>query len=156
MKKIFAALLCAGLTAYAASASAQDYVNRPEWLSMKAELVKEGLDGAALDTMARIKRQDQVIVYMDAPIKAPSPWYVYWPRHIGGDRLQRGTAFMQNNKESFLRADKKLTVRRLMWSRQLSALKLCTGASRVIFALRMHWQRWRLIIRAAQSISLAN
>lgn len=107
MKKIFAALLCAGLTAYAASASAQDYVNRPEWLSMKAELVKEGLDGAALDSMmARIKRQDQVIVYMDAPIKAPSPWYVYWPRHIGGDRLQRGTAFMQNNKESFLRAEK--------------------------------------------------
>ena len=29
----------------------------------------------------------------------------YWPRHIGGDRLQRGTEFMRANKAHFAAAE---------------------------------------------------
>ena len=86
---------------------AQDYKDRPEWAALKAELVAEnGYDAAALDAvMARVKRQDKVIAYMDAPLRAPSPWHVYWPRHIGGDRLQRGAEFMRANRVSFANAE---------------------------------------------------
>ena len=63
-------------------------------------------DEATLDAiMARVKRQDRVITYMDAPIRAPTPWHVYWPRHIGGDRLQRGTEFMKANRAGFEQAE---------------------------------------------------
>jgi membrane-bound lytic murein transglycosylase B len=86
---------------------AQDYKDRPEWAALKAELVTEnGYAAAVLDaTIARVKRQDKVITYMDAPIRAPTPWYVYWPRHIGGDRLQRGSEFMRANRTSFASAE---------------------------------------------------
>ncbi len=86
---------------------AQDYKDRAEWAALKAELVTEnGYDAAALDaTIARVKRQDKVITYMDAPMRAPTPWYIYWPRHIGGDRLQRGSEFMRANRPSFASAE---------------------------------------------------
>ena len=92
------------LVATAASfVHAQDYKDRAEWAALKAELVTENnYDAALLDaTIARVKRQDKVITYMDAPMRAPTPWHVYWPRHIGGDRLQRGAEFMRANRESF-------------------------------------------------------
>ena len=87
---------------------AQDYKDRAEWAALKAELVTEnGYDAAALDaTIARVKRQDKVITYMDAPMRAPTPWYIYWPRHIGGDRLQRGSEFMRANRPSFASAER--------------------------------------------------
>ena len=96
-----------GAAFFVISAAAQDFRERPEWLALKAELVREnGYDEATLDAiMARVKRQDRVITYMDAPIRAPTPWHVYWPRHIGGDRLQRGTEFMKANKASFDQAE---------------------------------------------------
>ncbi len=86
---------------------AQDYKDRAEWAALKAELVTENnYDAAVLDaTIARVKRQDKVITYMDTPIRAPTPWYVYWPRHIGGDRLQRGADFMRANRASFASAE---------------------------------------------------
>ena len=86
---------------------AQDYKDRAEWAALKAELVTENnYDAAVLDaTIARVKRQDKVITYMDAPMRAPTPWYVYWPRHIGGDRLQRGAEFMRANRTSFANAE---------------------------------------------------
>ncbi len=88
-------------------AYAQDYKDRAEWAALKAELVTENnYDAAVLDaTIARVKRQDKVITYMDTPIRAPTPWYAYWPRHIGGDRLQRGTEFMRANRASFANAE---------------------------------------------------
>ena len=95
------------LVLFFASAShfvhAQDYKDRAEWISLKAELVNENnYDAAVLDAaMARVKRQDKVITYMDAPMRAPVPWHIYWPRHIGGDRLQRGAEFMRANRRSF-------------------------------------------------------
>ena len=86
---------------------AQDYKDRAEWAALKAELVTENnYDAALLDAaMARVKRQDRVITYMDAPMRAPTPWHVYWPRHIGGDRLQLGTEFMRVNRASFANAE---------------------------------------------------
>ena len=86
---------------------AQDYKDRAEWAALRAELVTENdYDAATLDaTIARVKRQDKVITYMDAPMRAPTPWYVYWPRHIGGDRLQRGAEFMRANRASFATAE---------------------------------------------------
>jgi len=91
----------------AAPAAAQDYKDRPEWTALRDELVKDNeYDAAALDAViARVKRIDRVISFMDAPIKAPAPWHVYWPRHIGGDRLQRGSEFMRNNRKSFEQAE---------------------------------------------------
>jgi membrane-bound lytic murein transglycosylase B len=92
---------------FSTGAGAQDYKDRPEWITLKAELVRDNAyDEAALDAvMMRVKRQDRVITYMDAPIRAPTPWHVYWPRHIGGDRLQRGAEFMKANKASFEQAE---------------------------------------------------
>jgi membrane-bound lytic murein transglycosylase B len=105
-------LICCVLVALCAAqltppAGAQDFKDRPEWLALKSELVREqAYDEAALDVvMARVKRQDRVIAFMDAPMRAPTPWHVYWPRHIGGDRLQRGAEFMKNNKASFDQAE---------------------------------------------------
>ena len=108
MTRLILCLLCALSAAhFSARAVAQDYQNRPEWIALKAELVREhAYDEATLDAvMARVKRQDRVIAYMDAPIRAPTPWHVYWPRHIGGDRLQRGGEFMKANKASFDQAE---------------------------------------------------
>ena len=101
---LFFTLSAAHFSTYAV---AQDYKDRPEWIALKAELMRDnGYDGTALDAiMARVKRQDRVITYMDTPIRAPTPWYVYWPRHIGGDRLQRGSEFMKANKASFDQAE---------------------------------------------------
>ena len=98
------AFLFAGLPC---TADAQDYKDRPEWAALKGELVSESnFDAASLDaTIARVKRQDKVIGFMDAPIRAPTPWHVYWPRHIGGDRLQRGAEFMRANRASFAAAE---------------------------------------------------
>ncbi|MEO7254756.1 MAG: lytic murein transglycosylase B [Casimicrobium sp.] len=102
--QVFFVLLFA---AVADLAHAQDYKDRGEWAALRAELVTENnYDAAVLDaTIARVKRQDKVITYMDTPIRAPTPWYVYWPRHIGGDRLQRGAEFMRANRASFASAE---------------------------------------------------
>jgi len=98
-----AATVLVALCLTVASGEAQDFRERPEVVALKAELIAEhGFDPAALDaTFARIKRVDRVISLMDAPIKAQAPWYVYWPRHIGGDRLRRGSEFMRINRASF-------------------------------------------------------
>ena len=92
---------------FSAFVVAQDYKDRAEWSALKNELVAEaGFEAAALDTIiAQVKRQDRAIALMDAPMRAPTPWYVYWPRHIGGDRLQRGSEFMKANKASFAQAE---------------------------------------------------
>jgi membrane-bound lytic murein transglycosylase B len=92
---------------FLSTATAQDFKDRPEWALLKSELVRDsGFDEAALDAVInRVKRQDRVIAYMDAPIRAPTPWHVYWPRHIGGDRLQRGGEFMTAHKARFAQAE---------------------------------------------------
>ena len=101
---LFFALSAAHFSTYVV---AQDYKDRPEWIALKAELVRDNAyDETTLDAiMARVKRQDRVITYMDAPMRAPTPWHVYWPRHIGGDRLQRGAEFMRANRASFATAE---------------------------------------------------
>jgi len=108
MKRLILSFFFAlGAAHFSIHAVAQDYKDRPEWIALKAELVRDhAYDEAALTAvMAQVKRQDRVITYMDAPIKAPTPWHVYWPRHIGGDRLQRGGEFMKANKASFDQAE---------------------------------------------------
>ncbi|MBL8311247.1 MAG: lytic murein transglycosylase B [Burkholderiales bacterium] len=100
--------LLAAMLAAAGTSAAQDFRDRPELAALKAELIAEsGYDAAALDDVfSRVKRLERVIGYMDAPIRTPAPWHVYWPRHIGGDRLQRGGDFMRTNRAAFENAER--------------------------------------------------
>jgi membrane-bound lytic murein transglycosylase B len=102
-RKIFAALVFL----LGACAHAQDYVNRPEAQALKAELEREyQFDGRDFDaTMAQVRHIDQVINLMDAPVRTPVPWYVYWPRHIGGDRYARAVEFTRDNRKALERAE---------------------------------------------------
>jgi membrane-bound lytic murein transglycosylase B len=88
-------------------ANAQDYAARPEVLALRAELERDyQFDVREFDaTMAQVRRLDQVIALMDAPVRAPVPWYVYWPRHIGGDRFARAVEFASQNKAALIRAE---------------------------------------------------
>ncbi|MBP6530600.1 MAG: lytic murein transglycosylase B [Burkholderiales bacterium] len=107
MQSILAAVFAAALVTFVRAAAAQDFNQRSEVAAFKTELVtNDGFDAAALDAVfARVKKLEKVIGYMDAPVRAPAPWHVYWPRHIGGDRLQRGTEFMRANKAHFAAAE---------------------------------------------------
>ena len=95
------------LAVFPSLAAAQDFSQRTEYAAFKSELVtNDGYDAAALDAVfARVKKIDKIIGYMDAPVRVPTPWHVYWPRHIGGDRLQRGADFMRANKTHFTAAE---------------------------------------------------
>lgn len=90
-----------------ACAYAQDYAERSELAALRAELVSEqGFDASEFDTtFAKVRRVDQVITLMDAPIRAPTPWHVYWPRHIGGDRFARANEFVRDNTAALKRAE---------------------------------------------------
>jgi membrane-bound lytic murein transglycosylase B len=108
MKRLLFPLLCAiSAVHFSGTVIAQDFKDRPEWIALKNELVSESAyDAAALDAIiAQVKRQERVIALMDAPMRAPTPWHVYWPRHIGGDRVQRGTDFLKANKARFDQAE---------------------------------------------------
>ena len=106
-QSILAAAFAVVLATVAPVARAQDFSQRTEFAAFKTELVaNDGFDAAALDAVfARVKKVEKIIGYMDAPVRAPTPWHVYWPRHIGGDRLQRGAEFMRANKTHFASAE---------------------------------------------------
>ncbi len=99
--------LVAFLSLLSPFAYAQDYAARPEVALLRAELIAEHqFDGAEFDaTMAQVRRIDQVITFMDAPVRAPAPWHVYWPRHIGGDRFARASEFVRDNAAALSRAE---------------------------------------------------
>ena len=100
------ALALFAIVALSGAAFAQDFKDRPELAALKAELVADGYDPATFDAaFAKVRRIDRVIALMDLPIRAPTPWHVYWPRHIGGDRLQRGSEFMRSNRASLSTAE---------------------------------------------------
>jgi membrane-bound lytic murein transglycosylase B len=108
MLKKFCFLLAFSISpAYVSTTYAQDYLERSESLALRAELIAEqGFDGAEYDAVfARVRRLDQVITLMDAPIRAPVPWHVYWPRHIGGDRFAGAKEFMKDNASALKRAE---------------------------------------------------
>ncbi len=100
-------LFCLAALFVATSVRAQDYLNRDEYALLKAELVAEKIyESQELDIVfSQIKRVDSVITLMDAPVRAPVPWHVYWPRHIGGDRFARATEFVAANKTGLSRAE---------------------------------------------------
>ena len=132
MTRLILSLLFAHFVAtFSTVANAQDFKDRPEWIALKAELVRDNeYDEATLDAiMARVKRQDRVITYMDAPMRAPTPWHIYWPRHIGGDRLQRGTEFMKANKASFEQAEQAYGVPASVVAASISAAFASTSAT---------------------------
>ncbi|TAG49999.1 MAG: lytic murein transglycosylase B [Betaproteobacteria bacterium] len=95
------------LTTFSFASHAQDYVNRPEVALLRGELATEHqFDAADFDNaMAQARRLDQVIAFMDAPVRAPAPWHVYWPRHIGGDRFARAGEFVRDNNTALRRAE---------------------------------------------------
>jgi membrane-bound lytic murein transglycosylase B len=107
LKKLCFLLAFSISPAYVGTTYAQDYLERPESLSLRAELIAEhGFDGTEYDAvLAKVRRLDQVITLMDAPIRAPVPWHVYWPRHIGGDRFARAKEFVKENANTLKRAE---------------------------------------------------
>jgi membrane-bound lytic murein transglycosylase B len=86
---------------------AQDFVGRDEVKALREDLVAAKVyDAQEFDAIfANVKRLDRVIELMDAPIRAPVPWHVYWPRHIGGDRFARATEFYTANGAALARAE---------------------------------------------------
>jgi membrane-bound lytic murein transglycosylase B len=86
---------------------AQDYATRAEVLALRAELARDHqFNEAEFDAiLAQVRRVDQVINLMDAPVRSPAPWHVYWPRHIGGDRMARAVEFTRNNRAALARAE---------------------------------------------------
>jgi len=102
-----AAALAAAAIAFPINVAAQSYSQRAEFAAFRTELVaNDGFDAAVIDTLfSQVKKVDKIIGYMDAPVRAPTPWHIYWPRHIGGDRLQRGIDFMRTNKTQFAAAE---------------------------------------------------
>ncbi len=100
-------LVLIALSCAACGVHSQDYLERAESIALRAELVAQhGFDAAEYDALfAKVRRIDQVIAYMDAPIRAPTPWHVYWPRHIGGDRYARAQEFSKENAQALQRAE---------------------------------------------------
>jgi membrane-bound lytic murein transglycosylase B len=88
-------------------AVAQDFVGRDEVKALRDELVAaKHYTAQEFDAIfAEVKRLDRVIALMDAPIKSPTPWHIYWPRHIGGDRFARAIEFTNANRAALARAE---------------------------------------------------
>jgi membrane-bound lytic murein transglycosylase B len=100
--------LCASaLLFFSIQSSAQDFVGRDEVKLLRDELVAskhytaEEFDGIFAD----VKRLDRVIELMDTPIRKPTPWHIYWPRHIGGDRFPKAAEFYRDNRDALKRAE---------------------------------------------------
>jgi membrane-bound lytic murein transglycosylase B len=102
-KKFFA---CA-LLGFSFQGAAQDFVGRDEVKLLRDELVaSKHYTAEEFDAVfAQVKRLDRVISLMDAPIKSPTPWHIYWPRHIGGDRFARAKEFYAENRVALQRAE---------------------------------------------------
>lgn len=96
-----------GLLFFSLHAFAQDFVGRDEVKALRDELVAgKHYAAAEFDAIfAEVKRLDRVIALMDAPIKSPTPWPIYWPRHIGGDRFARAVEFANANRAALARAE---------------------------------------------------
>jgi membrane-bound lytic murein transglycosylase B len=88
-------------------ARAQDFVGRDEVKALRADLIAAKIyEAQEFDAIfASVRRLDNVITLMDTPIRAPVPWHVYWPRHIGGDRFARATDFSRANAKVLERAE---------------------------------------------------
>ncbi len=105
MKRLF--LVACFACAIPTHAIAQDFVGRDELRVLREDLVAAKVyDAQEFDAIfANVKRLDRVIELMDAPIRTPVPWHVYWPRHIGGDRFARATEFYAANRAALNRAE---------------------------------------------------
>jgi membrane-bound lytic murein transglycosylase B len=90
----------------ALTAAAQDFVGREEVAALRADLAAAKIyEPQEFDAIfSNVKRLDNVISLMDTPIRAPVPWHVYWPRHIGGDRFARAIDFSKANNKALERA----------------------------------------------------
>jgi membrane-bound lytic murein transglycosylase B len=100
--------LCASaFLVFSFQVGAQDFLGRDELKALRDELVSaKHYEAQEFDAIfSEVKRLDRVIALMDAPIKTPTPWHVYWPRHIGGDRFQRATEFVNANRVALARAE---------------------------------------------------
>ncbi|MCS6995773.1 MAG: lytic murein transglycosylase B [Casimicrobiaceae bacterium] len=121
-------------------AGAQSFVGRAELLALREELQREHdyPEGEFDALFAQVRRLDRVIALMDAPLRAPTPWHLYWPRHIGGDRFERGQAFLSRHAEHFARAEATYGVPRSVIAAIIGVETVfgrITGSTRVIDAL---------------------
>ncbi len=128
------------LWAVADPLGAQSFLGRAELAELREELIRaHAYDGQAFDEIfSRVQRLDRVIALMDAPLRAPVPWPVYWPRHIGGDRFQRGREFLRRHAEHFERAEARYGVPRSVIAAIIGVETVygrITGTTRVIDAL---------------------
>ncbi|MFN3629113.1 MAG: lytic murein transglycosylase B [Casimicrobiaceae bacterium] len=142
MTPLFRALLLATslVGTMSAQANAQSFSGRPELAALREELLREhGYSAEAFDALfAQVQRQDQVIALMDAPLRAPTPWHVYWPRHIGGDRMQRGLEFLTRHADHFARAEQTYGVPRSVIAAIIGVETVygrITGTTRIVDAL---------------------
>jgi membrane-bound lytic murein transglycosylase B len=105
MKRLYlvASLVCA----LSFPVLSQDFIGRDEVRLLRDELVAAKIYEAKEfdEVFANVKRLDQVISLMDAPIRVPVPWHIYWPRHIGGDRFARAVDFSRVNRSSLAKAE---------------------------------------------------
>jgi membrane-bound lytic murein transglycosylase B len=137
--RAFAIALClCGLLG--APTQAQSFSGRPELAALREELIREhGYPADEFDALfAQVQRQDRVIALMDAPIRAPTPWHVYWPRHIGGDRMQRGLEFLTRHADHFARAEQTYGVPRSVIAAIIGVETVygrITGSTRIVDAL---------------------
>ncbi|MDR0246959.1 MAG: lytic murein transglycosylase B [Burkholderiales bacterium] len=66
---------------------------------------REGIDtGFLLDTLKNAKIESRIIELMDAPIKAPTPWFEYAPRFLNEGRISGGVSFWKDNETALTRA----------------------------------------------------
>jgi membrane-bound lytic murein transglycosylase B len=100
-------LVAAFSSLFALTVVAQDFVGRDELAALRADLVAAKIyEVQEFDAIfSNVKRLDNVITLMDTPIRAPVPWHVYWPRHIGGDRYARAIDFSKANQKALERAE---------------------------------------------------
>jgi len=119
--------------------AAQTYVGRPELAALRAELETEGIVPSEFDRVfSQVQRLDRVIAAMDAPLRAPVPWHIYWPRHIGGDRLERGWQFLTRHADALARAERVWGVPRTVIAAIIGVETVygrITGGTRVVDAL---------------------
>jgi membrane-bound lytic murein transglycosylase B len=88
------------------AAPGNDISQRAEVRTWAAEFgAREGIStDFLLDTLKSARIESRIIELMDAPVKAPTPWFEYAPRFLNENRINNGAAFWANNEATLTRA----------------------------------------------------
>ena len=88
------------------AAPGNDLSQRADVQAWAAEFgAKKGINPVfLLDTLKSAKIESRIIELMDAPVKAPTPWFEYAPRFLNEGRINGGVTFWTNNEAALARA----------------------------------------------------